>query len=115
MKEILRLMKEREERLKKALAKAEREAGSFPEGRLRISYSNNRPRYYKMTRCGDTKGEYIVKEKRREAEALAQKDYNRQFLEIAKGEINRLERDIQHFSRENTDLTQSLYAGKQDL
>ncbi len=104
MREILRLMKERETKLKKAIAKAELEEGSFPEGHLRISVSNNRIRYYKMLQNGDTKGEYIVKEKCREAKALAQKDYNRRFLKTAKAELGRLERDILYFSGENTDL-----------
>ena len=104
MKDILRLMKERELILKKAIAKAELEEGSFPEGHLRISCSNNRPRYYKMSRRGDTKGEYIVKEKLDEVTALAQKDYNRHFLKTAKAELGRLERDIKFFSEENADL-----------
>ncbi len=104
MKEILRLMKEREAKLKKAIAKAELERGSFPEGRLRISNSNNRPRYYKMMQSGDTKGEYIVKEKRYEAKVLAQKDYNRHFLRIAKEELERLQQNIRYFSEENADL-----------
>lgn len=104
MKEILRLMKEREEILKKAIAKAKREEGSFPDGKLRISYSNNRPRYFKTMRGGDARGEYIIKEKRREVAALAQKDYNERFLKTAEAELKRLERDIQLFSRENVDL-----------
>lgn len=104
MKDILRLMNKRAAILKRAIAKAEAEEGSFPDGHLRISYSNNRPRYYKMSRRGDTKGEYIVKERRSEATALAQKDYNRHFLKTAKAELGRLERDIRFFSEENADL-----------
>ncbi len=104
MNELLSYMKERAKELKKAITAAEREQKTFPEGRLRISFSNNRCRYYLMTERGDTQGEYLVKERRPLAKTLAQKDYNRVFLKTAKAELKSLEQSIKSYTKENADL-----------
>ena len=47
--------------LKRVIRRAEKEKGSFPEGRLRTSRSNGRIRYYKVSKERDTSGEYLPK------------------------------------------------------
>jgi len=104
MEEILKLMKSRVKQVKKAIAKAEKEEKTFPEGRLRVSVSNNCPRYYFVNQNGDTSGKYLKKEERQLAEVLAQKSYNQQFLNQASYELSELERCISRLTKENADL-----------
>ncbi len=87
MDELIKLMKERAETLRKGIAKAEKDVGTFPDGWLRINPSANRLRYYHLTDPGDREGEYIKKENHRLAYRLAQKDYNTKFLREAKQEL----------------------------
>ena len=77
MEELLKCIKERIVTLKKAIAKAEKESGTFPEGRLRVSRSGKQVRYYKMQKQSDTIGEFIRKEKTFLAGQLAQRDYHK--------------------------------------
>lgn len=116
MEELLKQMSERINILKKAVTRAEKETGLYPEGRLRISVSGKWPRYYKVTKTGDTKGDYIPKENINLARQLAQKDYNTKFLREAKQELARLEQTIEHLSKGNADLVfQNLSANRQNL
>ena len=116
MDEIIKLMKERTETLKKSIARAEKDVGTFPEGWLRINPSANRVRYYRLTDTGDSEGEYIKKENRRLAHQLAQKDYNSKFLKDAKLELLKLEQITEQLSKTNADLAyQSLSANRQKL
>jgi len=72
MDEIIKVLKERAETLRKSITRAEKDVGTFPDGWLRINPSANRLRYYHLTDTGDSEGEYIKKEKRRLAYQLAQ-------------------------------------------
>ncbi|MBR5348734.1 MAG: hypothetical protein IK125_05815 [Lachnospiraceae bacterium] len=105
MEELLKCIKARITTLKKAIAKAERETGSFPDGRLRVSRSGKHVRYFQMLKQSDTVGEYIKKEKVALAGQLAQKDYLKHFLKDAYVELNRLEKLYAQLSKENADLT----------
>lgn len=105
MEEIIKSMKERAEILRKAIAKAERESGKFPKGHLRVSYSNNRPRYYLMTKPCEANGKYIKKSERDFAAKLAMKDYNEHFLKDARVELNSLEEAVEILSATNADNT----------
>ena len=104
MKQILELMNQRTMLLKKAIRRAERDEGSFPEGRLRISMNRGRPRYYQVTSDSGHSGNYLSKSDMTPVRSLAQKDYNKAFLEAAREELIRLEKSIRHFSKENADL-----------
>lgn len=104
MEELLKRMKERTAILKKAISKAKQDNRRFPEGSLRISFSNNRPRYYHITPNGDPYGEYVKKEKRGLVEKLAQKDYKEKFLRDATKELALLEHTIKLLSKSNADL-----------
>lgn len=71
------LIKDKEKALKKV-----------PAGTLRYSINGNRIQYYHRTEPKDTIGQYIRKEDRKLAEALAQRDYDTQLLKLAKCELN---------------------------
>lgn len=105
MKQILELMNKRKLLLKQAIRRAEKEEGTFPKGRLRISMNRGCPRYYYVTESNNPSGDYISKTDIQLARSLAQKDYNEEFLENARKELLRLEKSIKHFSKENADLT----------
>ena len=103
MEEILKRMKERTEMLRKAVARAEHDYGKYPEGHLRVSYSNNRPRYYLMTKPCEANGKFIKKSERGLAEKLAMKDYNEDFLKEAVAELGILEETIGLLSKTNAE------------
>ena len=104
MEEIIQRMKTRANTLKKAIARAEKDKKTFPEGRLRVSMSNNRTRYYLVDQPGDTQGKYLTKDQMHIATLLAQKNYNLQFLKQASWELAKLEQIISQLSQENSDL-----------
>ena len=103
MKQILKLMNRRAMLLKKAIRLAERDTGTFEEGRLRISMDRGLPRYYQVTEDSGQSGTYLSRSDLSIAGNLAQKDYNRVFLDEARKELARLERSIRQFSKENAD------------
>ena len=105
MEELLKCIKERMAIIKKAIAKAEKESGSFPEGRLRVSKNGKQVRYYQVLKQSDTIGEYIKKDKLTLVRGLAQKDYHERFLKDAYEELNRLEKLFARLSNENADQT----------
>jgi len=116
MQEIIKIMKKRATALKKAISRAKQDRGKFPEGNLRISYSNDRTRYYVVTDKGDSNGTYIKKEDRELAFGLAMKDYNTRFLKDAAKELARLEECIKALSKSNADLSfQKLSPHRKDL
>lgn len=116
MDQIIKLMKERAIILRKAIEKANREREPYPDGHLRITTSNDKPRYYLITKRGDTNGKYITRENRSIIPQLAKKDYNQQFLTEATKELERLEQAIAWFSISNADLSyQKLSDKRQDL
>jgi hypothetical protein len=89
--------------LRQAIKKAQKEEGTFPEGHLRISVDKGYLRCYQVTEPGDNSGKYILKKERSRASKLAQKDYNTDFLMLATKELERLEKSIKVFSKENAD------------
>ena len=105
MEEIIELMKERVKILKKSMKTAKQDILKFPEGRLRVSYSNHRARYYHLTETGPAKGTYIKKKDRILAQKLAMKEYNEAFLKDAEKELTLLEKTISILSKSNADLS----------
>lgn len=92
--QIVRLMTQRENQLKKAVQKALRDTGDFPEGRLRSSSRNGKDRYYHVLDANDPDGKYIRRGDRILAQKLAQKEYNEEFIRRARGEIDAIHRMI---------------------
>ena len=90
--------------LKRVIRRAEKEKGSFPEGRLRTSRSNGRIRYYKVSKECDTSGEYLPKnEQMCMIRLLAQKDYNKHFLKSAADELEMLEKVLVRYQKKQSE------------
>lgn len=98
MKELLELTKERITLIKTGIKRAERDATKLPTGRLRSSQGQRHRRFYRMNAKNDTKGEYIPARNTELIKGLAQSDYNRRFIRVAKREIVILERTIKLLS-----------------
>lgn len=84
----LRKLKEnfikKSEELDYLMKKAEKSLAKAPEGSLVISSSRGYPHYYHKKENDKNKGNYIPAKKKRLIRALAQKDYDQQFLKNAK-------------------------------
>ena len=104
MQQLLKLMNQRANTLRQAIRRAEKDDGTFAEGWLRVSVDKGRPRYYQVTESGDTSGEYIKKQERSLARNLAQKDYNKIFIEMAGEELRMLENSIKQLTEESADI-----------
>lgn len=116
MEELLNHLKTRITILEQAIKRAEKDAGSFPCGHLRVSTSRNRCRYYQLTEPGDLVGKYLTKDCLVHAKALAQKDYNEQFLKEAQKELAALEKTLSKLAKSNSDLVyQKLSPGRKKL
>lgn len=103
MEKLFKVMNERVKLLQKTIKKANSEKESFPQGTLRISNSGNRLRLYQKLEGGKPDGNYIPKKDRKLALQLAQKEYNRKFLNNAQRELQILENTIASLSRSNAD------------
>ena len=116
MEELLNHLKTRITILEQAIKRAEKDAGSFPCGHLRVSASRNRCRYYQLTEPGDLVGKYLTKDRSDLAKALAQKDYNEHFLKEAQKELTALEKTLSKLVKSNADLVyQKLSPGRKKL
>ncbi len=103
MNDTIKAMEKRAQRLKAGIKKAERDAGKFPEGRVRVSKNKRQTRYYKITEDTDRDGEYIPKENIALAKALVQKEYNKKFLKLARQELKDISRSIKVISSRSAD------------
>ena len=81
-------------------------SGDLPEGRLRCSLRKGKPRFYCVTKAGDTTGKYLREEQHQLAVMLAQKDYDKAALEQAAGELRVIDRLLRVYEGDNVD---SLY------
>ncbi len=104
MVNLIKIAKARQKMLKNALRIAEKEAKTFPEGRLRVSKAGKQLRYFKVTKSKDSSGEYIPVDNRKLVKELAQKEYNSQFRKLAVGEYERLEKFIRKEETKNANL-----------
>ncbi len=103
MKELINLINTRISIIKKAIKKAEPDNITCPEGSLRISNNGRQCRYYLISIPSDTTGKYIPKKDMPLIEALAQKAYNRDFLRLAKAELQNLQKIKTLLSAKNAD------------
>jgi len=78
---------QRKEELYEALSSLEEAKENYPQGHLRISRKKGKPQFYRVLQPGDTNGQYLRKDQRDVAAALAQKSYNVETLESIKKEI----------------------------
>ena len=77
----------RKQYLQDLMKEIECKQGTLPSGTLRVSKINGVPRFYHMTKTGDTKGKYIQKKNKGLACQLAQKDYMQQLYREAEREL----------------------------
>ena len=89
--------------LKAAIKAAEKEEGTFPEGRLRVSKARNQARYFKVLESADTTGEYLSMKDKKSIRQLAQKDYNKRFLKAARKELEGIERILKLYKKYNSE------------
>lgn len=116
MNNLLNQLNERVAVLKRALKNAEHHCSNYPEGRLRISSGKRQIRFYHVTQETDITGEYIPKDRSDLAKALAQKDYNEQFLKEAQKELAILQKTLSKLAKSNADLVyQKLSPGRKKL
>ncbi len=105
MNKIIESLNCRIQLLKKAIKQAEKE-DSFPEGRLRISKTDGRVRYYEVNEKGDTSGKYLhKKEQLPRVKQLAQKEYNKKFLKMAGAEQKNLEKFLERYQKQLTEFS----------
>ncbi|MBO4900669.1 MAG: hypothetical protein J5509_10315 [Lachnospiraceae bacterium] len=104
MEKCIETMKQRLKSIKTAIKSAEKDKARFPKGRLRVSQSKNQVRYYQVESSDNFSGLYLTKEQHDVAKALAQKDYNEEFLKSARLELEELNRTIRQLSETNADL-----------
>ncbi len=103
MEKIIEQLKGRSNLLRKAIAAAKHDEGSFPEGSLRISRGNGRIRFFQVPEDRSLPESYLKREQRDLAEALARKDYNSKFLKKAQNELDKIEKIVRQLERNNAE------------
>ncbi len=103
MNEMIEIMNSRIVLLRRAIRAAEKDAESFPVGRLRINKTERQTRYYRMLEDGDSTGKYLSKKEMATIRRLSQKHYYRHFLKIAKTELGLLEKFVVKYGRTNSE------------
>ena len=116
MKEIIALLQEKLEYYEKINSQATRSyARNHPEGGLRVNKSNGSYQYYLCTKKGDTKGTYLPKAKRGIAEAIAQRDYDKQVLKCTSQWQQWIEKTINSMPQTNLLDVYSKSQGRKQL
>ena len=87
MKSLEKILADRQKRLISGIQKAEKDKGPFPEGHLRISGISSRKIFYHVSENTDKSGKYIPPADVDIICGLAQKEYRRKFLRLAKAEM----------------------------
>lgn len=102
MKEVISLLQEKIAYYEKINSQATRNlARNHQEGGLRVNKSNGSYQYYLCTKKGDTKGTYLPKAKREIAEAIAQRDYDKQVLKCTSQWQQWIEKTIKSMPQTN--------------
>ena len=104
MERLIRELERRKEILVGKIWLAERNAAKFPKGRLRCSKSGKQRRFYHVIDDYKGGGEYITSKDEALKRSLAQKDYNAKFLQLAKAEIEEIERFKGLLDKTNADM-----------
>lgn len=87
MKKTLDVLEGRIKNLEVALKNAKKEAQLFPAGRIRLSCSRGKRRYYLVLPGQSSNGTYISIRNKALIGSLAQKEYNTRFLRLAEREL----------------------------
>lgn len=108
MKQLFHELNRRKKYLQKLLNDIENKVQIFPQGTLRVSKIKGVPRYYHMTKQGDTKGKYISKKNMDFAKQLAQKDYLQKVYQQAKTELEKINLYVEWYENEEYE---NIYTG----
>ncbi len=103
MNETIETMNKRIALLRRAIRAAEKDAESFPPGRLRINKTAQQIRYYQILEDGDSTGKYLPKKEMAITQRLSQKYYNKLFLKTAKAELKLLEKFVLKYGEVNSE------------
>lgn len=86
-KDVRPALEERFQLLESEVRKRNSALKSAPEGTLRVIKHGNGYQFYHRTEPGDTSGKYIKKQNIKLAQGLAQKAYDKKFVELASKEM----------------------------
>lgn len=92
MKEIIKMLEEREKQLIKIKKEKEKSLLKVPEGSLRVCSSHGKIQYYHRTDPKDFNGTYISSKEKKLAQKLAQKDYDQRVLKVVEKELQAIEK-----------------------
>ena len=98
----------RKQYLQDLMKEIECKQGALPPGTLRVSKINGIPRFYHMTKTGDTKGKYIQKKNKGFACQLAQKDYMQRLYREAERELKSINLYLENHGETNLE---NIYEG----
>lgn len=87
MNQLFYELNKRKEYLQDLMREIDIRLYTSPQGALRVSNIKGIPRYYHMTKVGDTQGKYIQKKNKNLACQLAQKDYMQKLYREAAKEL----------------------------
>ncbi len=104
MKRLLSDMEKRIADLRKGIMLAEKKAGTFPEGRLRVGGGKGNIKFYHMCESPEPSEKFIPKKNGELARILAQKEYTEKFLRLANHELQGLEKQARRLSKKNADM-----------
>lgn len=108
MNQLFHELNKRREYLKDLMREIDSQLIASPQGNLRVSKIKGIPRYYHMTKPGDTQGKYIQKKNKNLACQLAQKDYLQKLYREAARELESI--NIYLTNHKETDL-ENIYDG----
>lgn len=97
MSDLLEKVEEELKMLEEIIEKAEKSLKTAPEGSLRISKCRETTQYYRRTNEKDKNGQYIRRKNRSLAYGLAQKEYDKELLQVAKGQKEKLCRFLKEY------------------
>ncbi len=91
-KDVRPALSERATLLQREIEKRQEAIKSAPEGTLRVIPHGKSCQFYHRTEAQDTSGTYIKKKNIKLAEALAQKAYDKKFIEVAAKELQLIDK-----------------------
>lgn len=97
MCDIVEKVDEELKMLEEIIVKAEKSLKTAPEGSLRISRCGSTTQYYRREHKKDKNGQYIRKKNRSLAYGLAQKEYDKELLLVAKEQKEKLRRFLKEY------------------
>ena len=102
--------------LREQLAKIPPKPRHVPIGNLRVVTNHNRPQYYIVNSSDAPNGTYLPRKEIRKAQAIAQRDYNRDAADALKKQISTIDRFLADYRPGALDATYTeLHPGRRVL